>query len=81
MFGARFFGRDGTFKEIELYNEVLSIAVPCDLASAARDEVDMLELKCKTVLALGDGHCLRDQALGFALLRARKMMNALKPPV
>jgi len=27
--------------------------------------LDMLELNGKTVLALGDGHCLRDQALGF----------------
>ncbi|EJL6703901.1 DNA-binding transcriptional regulator OxyR [Vibrio cholerae] len=60
------------FKEIELYNEVLSIAVPCDHAWAARDEVDMLELKGKTVLALGDGHCLRDQALGFCFAAGAK---------
>ncbi|BCK04173.1 DNA-binding transcriptional regulator OxyR [Vibrio cholerae] len=60
------------FKEIELYNEVMSIAVPCDHAWAARDEVDMLELKGKTVLALGDGHCLRDQALGFCFAAGAK---------
>ena len=53
------------FKEIEVYNEPLSIAVPCDHEWAKLDQVDMLDLNGKTVLALGDGHCLRDQALGF----------------
>ncbi|CSB44296.1 DNA-binding transcriptional regulator OxyR [Vibrio cholerae] len=46
--------------------------MPCDHAWAARDEVDMLELKGKTVLALGDGHCLRDQALGFCFAAGAK---------
>lgn len=53
------------FKEIELYQEPLSIAVPCDHEWAELEQVDMLDLNGKTVLALGDGHCLRDQALGF----------------
>ena len=53
------------FREIEVYNEPLSVAVPCDHEWAGRDSIDMLELNGKTVLALGDGHCLRDQALGF----------------
>ncbi|MDP2573183.1 DNA-binding transcriptional regulator OxyR [Vibrio penaeicida] len=53
------------FKELDLYNEPMSVAVPCDHEWAERDEIDMLELNGKTVLALGDGHCLRDQALGF----------------
>ncbi|BCL71406.1 Hydrogen peroxide-inducible genes activator [Vibrio nigripulchritudo MADA3029] len=53
------------FKELALYDEPMSVAVPCDHEWAERDEIDMLELNGKTVLALGDGHCLRDQALGF----------------
>lgn len=48
------------FKEIEVYQEPLSVAVPCDHEWASLDHVDMLELNGKTVLALGDGHCLRD---------------------
>lgn len=53
------------FREIEVYNEPLSIAVPCQHEWAKLEQLDMLELNGKTVLALGDGHCLRDQALGF----------------
>lgn len=48
------------FKEIELYNEVLSIVVFCDYVWVVCDEVDMLELKGKIVLVLGDGYCLCD---------------------
>ncbi|WP_165310106.1 DNA-binding transcriptional regulator OxyR [Vibrio ziniensis] len=60
------------FKEIDVYNEPMSIAVPCDHPWADHDEIDMLELNGKTVLALGDGHCLRDQALGFCFAAGAK---------
>ncbi len=60
------------FKEIEVYNEPLSVAVPCDHEWAVLEHVDMMELKGKTVLALGDGHCLRDQALGFCFAAGAK---------
>ncbi len=60
------------FKELELYNEPLSIAVPYDHEWADRDDIDMIELNGKTVLALGDGHCLRDQALGFCFAAGAK---------
>ncbi|OEB75876.1 DNA-binding transcriptional regulator OxyR [Vibrio parahaemolyticus] len=60
------------FKEIEVYNEPLSVAVPCGHEWAQLDQVDMLELNGKTVLALGDGHCLRDQALGFCFAAGAK---------
>jgi len=60
------------FKEIEVYREPLSVAVPCDHEWANLDELDMLELNGKTVLALGDGHCLRDQALGFCFAAGAK---------
>lgn len=60
------------FKEIEVYSEPLSVAVPCEHEWAILDEVDMLELNGRTVLALGDGHCLRDQALGFCFAAGAK---------
>ncbi|MDF9398178.1 DNA-binding transcriptional regulator OxyR [Vibrio sp. 1180_3] len=60
------------FKEIEIYNEPLSIAVPTGHEWAQKDELDMLELNGRTVLALGDGHCLRDQALGFCFAAGAK---------
>lgn len=60
------------FKEIDIFSEPMSIAVPCDHEWASRTEIDMLELNGKTVLALGDGHCLRDQALGFCFAAGAK---------
>ncbi|MGY0617588.1 DNA-binding transcriptional regulator OxyR [Vibrio sp. FJH11] len=60
------------FKEIEVYDEPLSVAVPCDHEWASLECVDMMSLKGKTVLALGDGHCLRDQALGFCFAAGAK---------
>ncbi|MCG3729573.1 DNA-binding transcriptional regulator OxyR [Vibrio cincinnatiensis] len=60
------------FKEIDIFCEAMSIAVPCDHEWANRNEIEMLELKGKTVLALGDGHCLRDQALGFCFAAGAK---------
>ncbi|MGR5177824.1 DNA-binding transcriptional regulator OxyR [Vibrio mediterranei] len=53
------------FKEIEVYNEPMSIAVPCDHEWAQLEQIEMAQLSGQTVLSLGDGHCLRDQALGF----------------
>lgn len=60
------------FKEIEIYQEPLSIAVPSDHEWANNDVVDMSLLNGRTVLALGDGHCLRDQALGFCFAAGAK---------
>ncbi|UUM30791.1 DNA-binding transcriptional regulator OxyR [Vibrio japonicus] len=60
------------FKEIDVYNEPMSVAVPSDHEWANLAEVDMLSLKGRTVLALGDGHCLRDQALGFCFAAGAK---------
>ncbi|MGC9421062.1 MULTISPECIES: DNA-binding transcriptional regulator OxyR [unclassified Vibrio] len=60
------------FKAIDIFCEPMSIAVPCDHEWANRNEIDMLELNGKTVLALGDGHCLRDQALGFCFAAGAK---------
>ncbi|WP_117235974.1 DNA-binding transcriptional regulator OxyR [Vibrio maerlii] len=60
------------FKEIDIYDEPLSVAVPCDHEWAQLKEFDMLDLNGHTVLSLGDGHCLRDQALGFCFAAGAK---------
>ncbi|MDN3608413.1 DNA-binding transcriptional regulator OxyR [Vibrio ostreicida] len=62
----------GAFKEIPVYEEPLSVAVPSDHEWAHLEEIDMLKLNGKTVLSLGDGHCLRDQALGFCFAAGAK---------
>lgn len=53
------------FIELDLFNEPLVLAVPLAHEWAELDQLDMDKLNGQTVLSLGDGHCLRDQALGF----------------
>ncbi|MEZ9230176.1 DNA-binding transcriptional regulator OxyR [Vibrio amylolyticus] len=60
------------FKEIELYDEPLALAVPCDHEWAGLEFIDVDELNGRTVLMLGDGHCLRDQALGYCFAAGAK---------
>lgn len=66
------------FKEIEIYNEPMSLAVPSDHEWATLDEIDMAKLKGRTVMALGNGHCLRDQALGFCFAAGAKDDESFK---
>ncbi len=60
------------FTELQLYNEPLYVAVPGDHKWAQLDQLDMQQLSGHTVLSLGDGHCLRDQALGFCFAAGAK---------
>ncbi|GEA61420.1 DNA-binding transcriptional regulator OxyR [Vibrio comitans] len=53
------------FKELEIYEEPLMIAVPENHPWGGLSSFDMQKLNGNTVLSLGDGHCLRDQALGY----------------
>ncbi|MBD1573087.1 DNA-binding transcriptional regulator OxyR [Vibrio sp. S17_S38] len=53
------------FIELDLFEELLTLAVPETHEWAKLDQVDLQQLSGRTVLSLGDGHCLRDQALGF----------------
>lgn len=53
------------FIELDLFEEPLTLAVPEAHEWAKLDQVDLQQLSGRTVLSLGDGHCLRDQALGF----------------
>jgi LysR family hydrogen peroxide-inducible transcriptional activator len=61
-----------SFKEIAIYNEPLSVAVPADHEWSQLERIDLELLNGKTVLSLGDGHCLRDQALGFCFAAGAK---------
>ncbi len=60
------------FIELDLYDEPLYVAVPCDHEWATEETLAMSQLDGKTILALGDGHCLRDQALGFCFAAGAK---------
>lgn len=53
------------FIELPLYHEPMVLAVPEDHPWAAQESLTMEKLNGSTLLMLGDGHCLRDQAMGF----------------
>ena len=53
------------FIELPLYNEPMILAVPEEHRWAKMETLDMDQLNGETLLMLGDGHCLRDQAMGF----------------
>lgn len=49
----------------DLFDETLCLAVPKQHELAQRDSVSLDQLDGLKVLTLEDGHCLRDQALGY----------------
>ncbi|WP_318436149.1 DNA-binding transcriptional regulator OxyR [Photobacterium leiognathi] len=53
------------FIELPLYDEPMMIAVPETHKWADKKEIDMSQLHGESLLMLEDGHCLRNQALGF----------------
>lgn len=53
------------FIELPLYHEPMVLAVPEDHQWSGLQSLSMEELHGHTLLMLGDGHCLRDQAMGF----------------
>ncbi|MGB5854849.1 MAG: DNA-binding transcriptional regulator OxyR [Oceanisphaera sp.] len=54
-----------SFSSLALYNEPMVLALPSEHAWAQRSQVALSELKGEKLLMLEDGHCLRDQAMGF----------------
>ncbi|MGY3893502.1 DNA-binding transcriptional regulator OxyR [Aeromonas enterica] len=57
-------GMEG-FGSIPLYQEPMWLAVPQHHPEAKARAVPLSNLKGKKLLMLADGHCLRDQAMGF----------------
>lgn len=60
------------FIEEPLFNEPMKLAIYEDHPWADRKEVDMHELSGEKLLMLEDGHCLRDQAMGFCFQAGAK---------
>ncbi|MBO1518379.1 DNA-binding transcriptional regulator OxyR [Oceanisphaera pacifica] len=54
-----------SFSALPLYDEPMVLALPCDHAWAQRQHIALSELQGEKLLMLEDGHCLRDQAMGF----------------
>ncbi len=53
------------FIELPLYDEPMVLAVPETHIWAHESQIELDKLRGETLMMLGDGHCLRDQAMGF----------------
>lgn len=53
------------FDRYDLFDEELMLAVPAGHPFAKREVVTLEDLQGEQILTLEDGHCLRDQALGY----------------
>ncbi|WP_338883741.1 MULTISPECIES: DNA-binding transcriptional regulator OxyR [Xenorhabdus] len=60
------------FIEVPLFEEPMKLAVYEEHKWAGRDKIKMAELSGEKLLMLEDGHCLRDQAMGFCFQAGAK---------
>lgn len=51
--------------EVSLYEEPFWVALPMDHPLTSSEEIDLKDINIDELLLLKDGHCLRDQILGF----------------
>jgi len=67
-----------TFKVIDLYNEPLELALSDKHPWSTIPKIELDKLNGEHVLMLADGHCLRDQALGFCFAAGAIEDNSFK---
>ncbi len=53
------------FERYDLFEEELMLAVASSHSLAEKEQITLEDIRSETVLTLEDGHCLRDQALGY----------------
>jgi LysR family hydrogen peroxide-inducible transcriptional activator len=67
-----------TFNQFNLYQEPLELAVSETHLWASSKKISLNKLRGEHVLMLEDGHCLRDQALGFCFAAGALEDNSFK---
>lgn len=63
------------FDRFDLFEEPLVLATSQNHSLSTKSEISLDELKTYEILTLEDGHCLRDQALGFCFTAGAKEDN------
>jgi len=66
------------FNQLVLYDEPLELALSDKHAWSNQRHISLQELSGEHVLMLADGHCLRDQALGFCFAAGAIEDNSFK---
>lgn len=66
------------FKQLDLYDEPLELALSDKHTWSNLRQINLQELSGEHVLMLADGHCLRDQAMGFCFTAGAIEDNSFK---
>lgn len=66
------------FKQLDLYDEPLELALSDKHTWSNLRQINLQELNGEHVLMLADGHCLRDQAMGFCFTAGAIEDNSFK---
>lgn len=66
------------FGAIDLFDEPLMLAMPSNHKWQQQKEVELSKLSGEQVLMLEDGHCLRDQAMGYCFAAGAKEDTSFK---
>ncbi|WP_432468481.1 DNA-binding transcriptional regulator OxyR [Agarivorans sp. Z349TD_8] len=66
------------FGSIDLFDEALVLAIPSQHKWQHQAHIELTELRGEQLLMLEDGHCLRDQAMGYCFAAGAKEDNSFK---
>jgi LysR family hydrogen peroxide-inducible transcriptional activator len=66
------------FERYDLFNEPLLLATPANHALTNKKQLKLTDLDKQQILTLEDGHCLRDQALGYCFSAGANEDNHFK---
>ena len=66
------------FESYHLFDEPLVLATPKDHALSAKKDLSLSVLDGEKILTLADGHCLKDQAMGYCFAAGAKEDNSFQ---
>lgn len=66
------------FESYQLFDEALVLAVPAKHHLANKAELSLDDLQGEKILTLADGHCLKDQAMGYCFSAGAKEDNSFQ---
>jgi len=66
------------FESYQLFDEPLVLATPKEHALAEKQNLSLSDLHGEKILTLADGHCLKDQAMGYCFAAGAKEDNSFQ---
>ena len=66
------------FESYQLFDEPLMLATPKEHSLAHKKQLTLADLQGEKILTLADGHCLKDQAMGYCFAAGAKEDNSFQ---